>query len=498
MNSIAGVLARVPLFNLYRRTGWPEILPLNMTLSPSPKCNSRCLTCNIWVKRENELTLDEWDKVLASLGRAPYWFTISGGEPLMYPHVVELAQLAYEHCRPGVINIPTNGILSSIPDRVERIARSCPETQLIINLSLDGVGEKHDFIRGVPGNFEKFEQRLEQLLALRGRLGNLTVGIHSVISTFSLGHVDELIAYADRSGADQFITEIAEARVELDTVGLPITPSAEEYKKAIDRVIAYVDGKRFTGMARVTEALRIEYYKLVKRILDEKDQVIDCYAGWVSAQIYADGTVWPCCVRADNLGSLRDHDYDFKKIWFGEKIKGVRNSIAAKECHCALANASYTNLLQNIPALARVSSNLLGLRVKAKATARSKGENSGNRGAVPLEHARPAPSEPPNERRNEPMPFDWLNGFHRQMEKETEYAEKTLAAYALGMKAKSSIVGVVTEAGPDCCEAARRLPAGKIYLPSDAPRLPLPECPQGRRCSCVYRPAMSYKRIEDR
>jgi len=64
-------------------------------------------------------------------------------------------------------------------------------------------------------------------------------------------------------------------------------------------------------------------------------------------------------VRADNLGNLRDHDYDFKQIWFGEKIKEVRRSIAAKECHCPLANASYTNMLHDLPTLARVSAKLL-------------------------------------------------------------------------------------------------------------------------------------------
>lgn len=359
MNRMAGVLARVPLFKLYRTIGWPQLLPLNLTLSPSPKCNSRCLTCNIWMKRENELSIDEWDKVLGSLGKAPYWFTISGGEPLMYPHVVELAQLAYKHCGPGVINIPTNALLPIIPERVERIARACPESQLIINLSLDGVGVKHDQIRGVPGNFEKFEKRLEQLLELRGKLSNLTVGIHSVVSVFNVAHLQEIINYADQSGADQFITEIAEPRVELDTVGLPITPSAEQYTKAIDRLIAYVQSRQFTGMSRITEALRVEYYKLVKRILEEKDQVIDCYAGWVSAQIYADGTVWPCCVRADKVGNLRDHHYDFKEIWFGDKIKEVRRSIAAKECHCPLANASYTNMLHDVPTLVRLGGEVL-------------------------------------------------------------------------------------------------------------------------------------------
>jgi MoaA/NifB/PqqE/SkfB family radical SAM enzyme len=230
---------------------------------------------------------------------------------------------------------------------------------LIINLSLDGVGEKHDFIRGVPGNFQKFEERLQQYFELRQEFSNLTVGIHSVISVFSVDHLDELIAYADKSGADQFITEIAEPRIELDTVGLPITPAKEEYATAIDRLIHYVDSKSFTGVAKITEAFRVEYYKLVKRILDEKDQVVSCYAGWASAQIYADGTVWPCCIRADNLGNLRDHDYDFREIWFGETIQEVRRSIAAKECYCPLANASYTNMLHDIPTLSRVGTKMI-------------------------------------------------------------------------------------------------------------------------------------------
>jgi MoaA/NifB/PqqE/SkfB family radical SAM enzyme len=311
------------------------------------------------MKRENELTLDEWEKVLKSLGQAPYWFTVSGGEPFMFQGLVELCQMAYRHCQPGIINIPTNCILSTIPDKVRCIAESCPRSQLIINLSLDGIGDKHDAIRGVLGNFEKFERTLHTLLDLRDRLPNLALGIHTVVSVFSVANLDEIMAYADRSGADQFITEIAEPRVELDTVGLPITPAKEDYRKAIDRLIAHVEHRRYGGIARITEAFRVHYYRLVKRILDEEDQVIPCYAGWASAHIYADGTVWPCCVRADKLGNLREHNYDFRRIWFGEKIKEVRRSIAAKECHCPLANASYTNLLHHVPTLVQIGSQML-------------------------------------------------------------------------------------------------------------------------------------------
>ncbi len=348
-----GLLPKIPLYLLFRRFGWPKLLPINITISPSPRCNSRCMTCNIWMKRENELTLEEWDKVFQSLGRAPFWFTVSGGEPFMFRDIVPLCQSLYKHCRPGIINIPTNSLMRSIiPRKVEEICRTCPESQVILNLSLDGVGEKHDRIRGVPGNFEKFEQNYKALRELK--LPNLTIGVHSVISRFNVEDTPELFDYALGLKPDSYITEIAEQRVELDTVDIQVSPPPNRYAWAIDHLIERVQKRKFKGISRVTEAFRIEYYKLVKRILSEETQVIPCFAGWASAQIYGSGEVWPCCVRADNLANLRDVGYDFKRVWFSAQAESVRTSIRAKECHCPLANASYTNMLLHPPTLARV------------------------------------------------------------------------------------------------------------------------------------------------
>jgi hypothetical protein len=92
------------------------------------------------------------------------------------------------------------------------------------------------------------------------------------------------------------------------------------------------------------------------------------------------------------------------------------------------------------------------------------------------------------------MAFEWLERFKREQAKPPDYAERTLAAYALGMKAKGPIVGVAIVAGPDSCDAARRLDPGAVYDPRTAPRLPLPDCPNGAACRCAYRPVTSYER----
>ncbi len=95
------------------------------------------------------------------------------------------------------------------------------------------------------------------------------------------------------------------------------------------------------------------------------------------------------------------------------------------------------------------------------------------------------------------MAFEWLDKLQHAKLKASNYADKTLAAYALGMKARGSILGVAIEPGPDCCEAARHLEAAQVHHPSTAPRLPLPACDRGRRCQCVYRPVMSYQRSSE-
>jgi hypothetical protein len=95
------------------------------------------------------------------------------------------------------------------------------------------------------------------------------------------------------------------------------------------------------------------------------------------------------------------------------------------------------------------------------------------------------------------MAFDWLTKFHHEIEKAPDYAQKSLAAYRLGMRGKGSIVGIRVEPSQSCCAAARELPEGKVYGAQEAPTLPLPGCPQGRHCGCVYRPVMTYQKTAE-
>lgn len=350
------VLTQIPVLQASYVTGKPLALPVNITVSVSYRCNSRCKTCNVWLLPNDDLTLDEWDRSFQSLGRAPYWFTFSGGEPTLRKDLPDMVASAYRHCRPGIINIPTNGIQDKIiPGRVEQILAACPESEVIINLSLDGVGENHDRVRGVRGNFERAMRTYAGLKDLKSRYSNFTLGVHSVLSNFTIDWFPELCEFVQTElQPDQYITEIAEERVELDTVGLGITPSVEKYSVAIDTLVASLKDQEIKGISRVTQAFRKQYYEIVKRTLREHRQIIPCAAGVASAQIAPNGDVWTCCIRAESMGNLRENDYNFSKVWNSARAGELRRSIKAGECYCPLANASYTNMLLHPPTVAKV------------------------------------------------------------------------------------------------------------------------------------------------
>ncbi len=352
------MVSRIPAYHAFRALGTPMLHPVNITVSLLYNCNSRCKTCNVYLKKVNNFSLEEYDKVFTSLGEAPYWFTFSGGEPFLRQDIAEVIKLAYKRCKPGIINIPTNGSLyQRIPGLAKEIIEGCPESEVIINLSLDNVGEKHDYIRGFPNNFERAMKTYESLKELRS-YPNFTVGIHTVISNFNVneftGIYDELIQLEP----DSYITEIAEERVELGTIGEGITPSKENYARAINFLRGEMKKKKQSGVAKIAQAFRYEYYDLVKKIMLQQTQVIPCFAGIMSAQISPDGNVWPCCIRGDSMGNLRDNEYDFGKVWKSGQAARIRKSIRNKECHCPLANASYTNMLASPSTVIKVVRNL--------------------------------------------------------------------------------------------------------------------------------------------
>jgi len=286
-----------------------------------------------------------------------YFLNISGGEPFLRKDLVEIVRLAKRYLSPNIIHIPSNGLAVDLIERqVKEILEvlSDGKTTLTVKLSLDGVGERHDEIRGVRGNFARAIETYKRLGRLREKYPNFHLGINTIISKFNVDHLDEIVEYVRRLKPDSFVTEIAENRSELFNLQDDITPDPEVYEMLIRKFMARVrdDLRHKRSISKLTDASRLVYYEYVIKILKEKRQVLPCYAGMSNVHINPYGDVWPCCVLGyeKSMGNLRDFNYDFKKLWNSEQANAVRAFIRSGKCYCPLANQAYFNMICSLSA----------------------------------------------------------------------------------------------------------------------------------------------------
>ena len=81
--------------------------PITLTYSVTAACQSKCKTCNIGLKyqqdperKSKDLSLEEIEKIFESLGQI-YFFNISGGEPFLRKDLPEIIRLACKYGRYG-------------------------------------------------------------------------------------------------------------------------------------------------------------------------------------------------------------------------------------------------------------------------------------------------------------------------------------------------------------------------------------------------------------
>ena len=185
------LLARLAAYRMSYATGRPPQLPVNLTVSVTYSCPSRCATCDIWQKKVDDLSVDEYARVFPTLERVPVWVTLSGGDQFIRADFDEVVRLVVTLIEPRIVNIPMNGIITGrIFELLPRIAHHTAGcAQLVLNLSVDEIGDAHDRIRGAEHNFEKLQGVAELIHDLKKTYPHVVLGVHTVISKLNVDRI---------------------------------------------------------------------------------------------------------------------------------------------------------------------------------------------------------------------------------------------------------------------------------------------------------------------
>ena len=118
-----------------------------------------------------------------------------------------------------MIHTPTNAILSEkIIENAEKIIqivrRYDATVPFTVKPSIDGVGELHDEIRGVKGNFNCLLKTIDGLKKLEDKYDNFHLELGTVISNFNIDYLEEIEDFVHSLGVESYRNEVAECRTE--------------------------------------------------------------------------------------------------------------------------------------------------------------------------------------------------------------------------------------------------------------------------------------------
>ena len=159
-------------------------------IHPTRRCNLRCQHCysTSGPEQTGELAVEPLEQFLADAAREGFNAVgFSGGEPLVYRDLPRLLASARE--LGFYTSVTSNGLLLD-PRRLETLA---PNLSLLA-ISVDGVPESHDRMRGLPGAFAKMRARLAHV-----RASGVPFGL---IFTLTLGNLHELSWVAEMAAAE--------------------------------------------------------------------------------------------------------------------------------------------------------------------------------------------------------------------------------------------------------------------------------------------------------
>lgn len=307
-----------------------RIAPIYVRIKPTNYCNHKCYYCSYAdhvlglrdsVNRQDQIPWKKMEEILfdlADMGVKAVTFS-GGGEPLVYPHIVESMESILKN---GIdLSIITNGHLLN-EERAEVLANA-----KWVRISFDSANaETYAKVRQLP--LEAFHEVCENIRRFsKIKKKDCELGINFVINHENADQVYEMARMVKELGVNHIKYT---ARVTKDLF--------DYHKPFKQNVIEQIH--------RAKEELEEDGFRIINKYESDFDSVLvfhrcyeTCYVNRIFTVIAADSKVYFChdkaYVREGLVGDLKNQS--FKELWFSdETIKRYESFNPQKECehHC--------------------------------------------------------------------------------------------------------------------------------------------------------------------
>lgn len=331
----------------YRRgDGVASSPPAMITLRVTNACNHRCAVCgqrgrlgylnDIEGSREGRvLPIEQYKRFLDEVGPFKPAINITGGEPFLYPGILELGNYAK---RLGLtVLVTTNGI------KLQECAAEIVENGWdVVLVSLDGPERVHDACRNASGAFRAAYDGLLALKEHKARKGSAKPyrNTSTTLSSANVKHLRETFALGKELAPDLMVvflswfTSEALGRRQTEIMMRELGIEPQTWKSYV-RTFTTEDAQGFRQALTDLKGLKWPFdYLIVPDVGDESyaEYFLEpsqcfgytrCAAPFTMTDIMPNGDVVTCRDFVDvKVGNITETP--FSEIWNGERYKGYR------------------------------------------------------------------------------------------------------------------------------------------------------------------------------
>jgi len=280
------------------------ILPYQLSIETTNQCQLKCKHCynDSRIQRDNELTTDELINILEQYKRlGGISVMLTGGEILLKDEVTRLLDYVAKNFLRVIIL--TNGFY--IKEEIFEKLRQYKEN-LAIQISIDGLANNHDYIRGVQGAYEKTIANVKKLVN-----AGLTVSVASTLNEKNRNDIFDLT---------RIIKEIGCASINIGAVA-SIGRAKESNISSVDVINNLKDTvktlRSLYGNDEFIVGENIEEYDEATEVVEGISYDNKCGAGYKILHLFADG----------KIGLCPSHGSIINKYWLGDLKKNSLEEI---------------------------------------------------------------------------------------------------------------------------------------------------------------------------
>jgi MoaA/NifB/PqqE/SkfB family radical SAM enzyme len=344
------------------RLGRPD-RPRLLTFVVTFRCNARCVMCDSWRKDgEGELTLAQIEAIYRQLPRL-HAVRLTGGEPFVRKDFDDIAALTQTLLRPALLHVTTNGFLTErIVSFCEQRERSVP-LQLLV--SIDGVGAKHDQVRGRRGAWDRAMATVRALAPRQRELGLRLAVNQTVIDAESARDYEPLRDLLRPLGVRNQVVIAYEASATYSLARerelRPRAPGAfstfgDLGRGELERLFGQIERDLADYPLPDRAAKRYYLDGIRSRLLDNEGSPNPrCVALGAHLRLFPNGDVPTCQFNTKRVGNLATQS--FEEVWASETTREQRAWVRScpgcwAECE-VLPNAIYSGDLLRVVAAQR-------------------------------------------------------------------------------------------------------------------------------------------------